>query len=73
MGKKLVLFSILFFLIFIIFPVIGAEVNNSKVNEAYACLDDKIKDRTCSDLSSEERIFALLASGKCRSEVNADA
>jgi len=64
MGKKVVLFSVLFSLILIIPLVLGAEVNNSKVDKAYICLDDKIRSRTCADLSSEERIFALLASGK---------
>lgn len=46
------------------------EVSESTiVNKAYQCLNDKITEKKCNELSTLERIFALLATGKCKTEV----
>jgi len=39
-----------------------------KTKEAYSCLEGKISDKTCSNLSPEEKVFSFLATGKCKSE-----
>ena len=44
----------------------------SAIDMAYECLEDKV-DGKCDDISSEEGIFTLLATGKCKSEVKADS
>ncbi|MBU0894460.1 MAG: hypothetical protein KKF48_05060 [Nanoarchaeota archaeon] len=45
----------------------------SKIQDARDCLKDKIDEKGCDALSREERIFALLGTGKCKSEVNDDS
>ncbi len=42
---------------------------STQINKAYQCLNDKITDKKCSGLSASERIFSLLATGKCKTEV----
>lgn len=44
---------------------------NCKIDNAYACVDDQTDD--CSSLSSEAKIFTLLATGKCSTEVKEDS
>lgn len=48
-----------------------AAENETKVDDAYDCLEEKVDGR-CSSLSSEERIFSLLAIGECSDEVEDD-
>ena len=83
MKKKVFLFSIsiFVFLIFIslAYPVLaqGTACNKGdktcNINKATSCLEQKIKDKGCSQLSSEERVFSLLAAGKCKTEVKSDS
>lgn len=37
--------------------------------EGYACLEEKIDEKTCEELSLEENIFSVLATGKCLDEL----
>jgi len=81
MKKLVFLFSIFLVSIFFTFFVIAEEHNivcedgddDCKVNKAYSCLNEKIDDKTCEVLSSEERIFSFLATGKCKDEVLGDS
>ena len=62
------------FLFLIPFIVAQNETSSSdqtKINQAYDCLEDKIIGK-CSSLSSEEKVFSLLSVGRCKSEVVAD-
>ena len=75
--KRSVLFSILIiFLISMLFvyalPGIIADEIDDKLNASYTCLENKVKDN-CNALSSEEKIFSLLAIEECREEVLADS
>jgi len=47
-------------------------VNDSKsqIDDAYDCLKDKIEDRGCNEISLEEKIFSVLSTGKCKSELS---
>ncbi len=81
MKKLVFLFSIFLVSIFFAFFVIAEEHNivcddgdvDCKVDKAYSCLNEKIDDKTCEALSSEERVFSLLATGKCKDEVLDDS
>lgn len=81
MKKLVFLFSIFLVSIFFASFVIATEHdivcddgdNDCKVDKAYSCLNEKIDDKTCEALSSEERIFSLLATGKCKDEVLGDS
>jgi len=76
MTKKRILGILVIFLILISFSLLQAQTNSSeeqeKVNDAYQCLEDKIEGN-CDLLSSEEKIFSLLAINKCKQEVLADS
>lgn len=37
--------------------------------EGYSCLEDRIDQKNCEDLSLEEQIFSVLATGKCSKEL----
>ncbi len=62
--------------------VLAADVNisnanntndeDSKINKAYSCLEDKVVDN-CDDLSLEEKIFSLLSLGECKDELISEA
>jgi hypothetical protein len=47
--------------------------DESQVSDAYDCLRDKIDDKDCDKLSINEKIFALMAVGKCKDEVKDDS
>ncbi|MCR4285060.1 MAG: hypothetical protein NUV97_03400 [archaeon] len=72
MLKKGVLGIFLLGIILISFSLISAveneTTNQDKVNNAYSCLETKIVDR-CSQLSTDEKIFAVLSLGECVSEL----
>ncbi len=68
--KKKVLLLILFSLVFSAIMV-SAAVNDTN-DKAYKCLEDKVTGK-CSSLSTEEKIFSVLAIGKCKSELNTEA
>ncbi len=72
--RKKVLTGFLIFILMISLSLVIAEddettTDQEKVDEAYSCLREKIDDRTCSELSLEEKIFSLLAVNKCKSEI----
>ena len=78
MKKGVVLFGLL---LLISFSLVIAQEDTAcdegdescKIKEALSCLNDKIDDKGCSSLSSEERVFSLLAVGECRTEVKSDS
>ena len=80
MKKRAVLMSVfLLSLIFIALLASAQEVevtqeedDQTKVDNAYACLEGRTTQR-CSALASEERIFTFLATGDCRDEFLADS
>ncbi len=73
MKKRILVFSILF-LIFIL-PLVFAEnesatlTDSQKVDQSYTCLKDKISEKGCSNLGFEEKVFAVMSIGKCKSEL----
>ena len=68
--KKEALFVFFIFIVLTGLVFFQAEIEDEslKVNDAYACLQDKV-DGKCSTLSLEEKIFAFWAGGKCQSEL----
>ena len=77
MKKRALIFSflLLFSLTFILAQNIECAEGDAscKINKARSCLNEKIDDRGCSVLSSEERVFSLLAVGECKNEVKSDS
>ena len=71
MKKEVFLFSVLILVIFCV-SFVTADENESQIDKAYECLENKVKDR-CDALSSEERIFSLLAIGECQDEIISDS
>lgn len=82
--KKGVLLTIVFLSVLLSIQLIFAATNtssnvtvavtttadeNSQVDLAYTCLENKIDDRTCDKLSLSEKIFSVMATGKCISEL----
>ncbi len=53
--------SFLTIFILLLSPLINASVSE----EGYDCLNDKIEDESCSELSLDELIFSVLATGSC--------
>ena len=66
MRKKVLIVSLIF-LIFCTYFVAAETVSE----KGYACLEEKV-DGKCDDLTSEEKIFSLLAIDRCKTEVLAD-
>ena len=69
----------MFLFIFMSFVIAQEEATCSpgdddcKIDNAYACLNEKINDKSCDSLSSDETVFSLLATGKCNQEVRDDS
>ena len=78
MKGRVFLFSILVF-VFLAYFITAQEIEcdagdeSCKIDKARSCLEEKIEDRGCEQLSSEERVFSLLAAGECKSEVKDDS
>jgi len=70
MEKKVLLFILVLSLIFILPLTFAAQED---INNAYACLEDKIDEKTCDGLSVTEKIFTSLAVNRCSSELRAEA
>ncbi|MBU2615651.1 MAG: hypothetical protein KKC19_00955 [Nanoarchaeota archaeon] len=74
--KKKVLASLFFLMFFVSFSLVSAQVNQSteqeKINEAYSCLTDAVKNN-CGTLTTEEKIFSLLSINQCKSELLEDS
>ena len=76
MKKKILLGVFVIFLILTTFSFLYAQTSpeeeQEKVDNAYSCLEDKV-DGKCSSLSTEEKIFSLLAIDECQADVIADS
>ena len=76
MKKRGLVFLLGLFIILGTIVLINAQVNatteQEKVNKAYSCLTDKVSGK-CSSLSTEEKIFSLLAVNQCSSELMAQS
>jgi len=70
MEKKVFLFILVLALIFTIPLIFAAQ---EEIDNAYACLEDKIDEKTCDSLSVTEKIFSSLAVSRCSSELRAEA
>ncbi|RLG15534.1 hypothetical protein DRN69_02850 [Candidatus Pacearchaeota archaeon] len=76
MKKESVLFGILIFIFLASLFFVASQEDvtcdeDCKVDKAYSCIEEKAKD--CSKLSTEEKIFSLWATGKCKDELLADS
>ncbi len=69
MEKRVLLVFLLVLLLSTLFVTAANETNID--TKAYSCLENKVNDK-CSSLSAEERVFSLLAIGKCKDEVVSD-
>lgn len=65
-------FIFLFLLVLSTFFV-SATNETAPERKAAVCLENKIKEKTCASLSTEEKIFSLLAIGRCKSELVLDS
>ena len=72
MKKEVFLFGVLIMALICSMSYATADTNASGVDKAYECLEEKVEEK-CDALSSEERIFALLAIGECQDEIIADS
>ena len=70
MKKKV--FVIFFFLLVFSAFFISADTNQSVDDKGYSCLLNKVSNN-CATLSTEEKIFSLLAIGKCKTELISDS
>lgn len=70
--KGLFIFFILLVFSFYLISAADNSTEQTKIDKAYQCLNDKISGK-CSSLSIEEKIFSLLAVNQCQSEVVADS
>ncbi len=76
--KKGVLFAVFILLLLSISFIVAQDENITtdtsltKIDNAYACLKDRVVGK-CSSLSLEEKIFSLLAIGECATEVMAES
>ncbi len=75
-GLLLGIFIFIFLISLLAFlPFISSQEetcdDDCKVDKAYTCLDENVGD--CSTLTPEEKIFSLLAIGKCKDEVLLDS
>ena len=70
--KKRALFGVLIIVLILNLSFVIAQENATVDEKAYTCLEGKVKDK-CSSLSSEARIFSLLAIGECKDDVISDS
>ena len=78
--KVLLLYLSITFILFVSFAIAADNStacasgdNSCKVDKAYSCLNDKIDSKTCSSLSPDEKVFSLMATGKCINDVLNDS
>lgn len=74
--KKEVLFGILIIFLIIAFSFVIAQDNDAELSveeKGYVCLEEKVEARTCDRLNTQEKIFSLLAIGKCKDELLANS
>lgn len=65
--KRSVMVACVFILILISLSLIQAS-EQEQVEKAYTCLENNINKTGCSALSFEQKVFSLLAVGKCKNE-----
>lgn len=53
--------------------VIDDELSTSGVDKAYDCLRENIDEKTCDELSFEEKAFSVMATGKCAKELSEES
>lgn len=58
-------------LFFLSLVSLSAQENQTQIDNAYSCLEDKTQD--CSSLSTQEKTFTALATGQCVSELESDS
>ena len=71
-----VLFGIFAMLAIMLVSAVSEEVDSDpqlKVDKAYSCLEQKVKEKGCSKLSLRERIFSLLSIYECKKEITTDS
>ena len=73
MKKGGILFITIILVLTLAFSGVLKADEVSDVNRAYACLNEKIDATNCSQLSTEEKAFSLLATGKCKTELLGDS
>ena len=72
-SLRILVLLTLFVLLFLpLFSAAENDTNQTQVNKAYACLQDKVSGK-CADLSVEEKTFSLLSINQCRTELLADS
>lgn len=70
--KKRVLSVILILFLILNISLILAQENQTKINNAYDCLEERVEGE-CSSLTMEQQIFSLLAIGECENEILDDS
>lgn len=72
--KKRGMFIFFVLLIFSFAAIISADssTNQTKVNNAYTCLNNRVSGN-CSSFTTEEKSFIVLATGQCQSELMSDS
>jgi len=78
MKKRILILFLFIVLFFSVFPSVNAVINatqeKQKIDLAYSCLKDKVNTSAlCSSLSTEEKIFTLLAVNQCKTELISDS
>ncbi len=75
MKKGAAIFAILFVISAIVLAgaFTSATSQTDSVQKAYTCLNNQIDNKTCSKLSTSEKIFSLLSTGKCKTELLNDS
>lgn len=63
-----------FFLVLVAMVVSADSTNQTAVDKAYSCLNNKTSTTSqCSSLSTEEKTFVVLATGQCKNELMSDS
>lgn len=73
MASELMKREVIFILMFIFFLVSISFIyatEESQVEDAYSCLENRINQTGCSSLKFEEKVFSYLAIGKCGNELS---
>lgn len=77
MKKGWHLFAAFAIFLFLLVGTVSAfnesSTEQERIDAAYACLENNIDQRTCNLLGTEEKIFSLLSTGKCQSELLSDS
>ncbi len=75
--RKRELFVLFVLLIILFVSMVHSQTDQSeeqqKVSKAYSCLSGIVNNKTCSSLSTEEKIFSLLSLNKCKNELISDS